>query len=45
MMGVLFDLLPLDVAPRMGLACGAALTLAAGVTSLLHPNEPATISQ
>jgi DHA2 family multidrug resistance protein-like MFS transporter len=45
MMGVLFDLLPLDGAPRMGLAGGAALALAAGVTSLLHPKAPATVSQ
>lgn len=35
-MGVLFELLPLDLAPRVGLALAAMLTLAAGVLSLLH---------
>ena len=35
-MTLLFALVPLDVAPRVGLAIGAALTLAAGLVSVLR---------
>ena len=41
-MTLLFELSPLDVAPRVGLALGAMLALAAGVTSLLRSGAPAT---
>ena len=36
MMSLLFGLSPVDVASRVGLAIGAILTLAAGLTSLLR---------
>jgi MFS transporter, DHA2 family, multidrug resistance protein len=36
MMTLLFELAPLDAAPRIGLAIGAVLTLGAGMTSLLR---------
>lgn len=35
-MTLLFELSPLRVAPRIGLVVGAALTLAAGATSIVH---------
>jgi DHA2 family multidrug resistance protein-like MFS transporter len=35
-MTLLFALVPLDVAPRIGLAIGAVLTLAAGLVSVLR---------
>lgn len=35
-MTMLFDMMPLDVAPRVGLAVGAALALAAGLASLVR---------
>jgi len=43
MMTLLFELTPLGVAPRIGLAFGAALTLAAGLTSMLRADAPAAM--
>jgi len=42
MMTLLFELSPLDVASRIGLAIGAMLTMAAGLTSLLRSSPPDT---
>ncbi|PZR30507.1 hypothetical protein [Caulobacter segnis] len=42
-MTLLFNAAPVEVAPRIGLAVGAALTLAAGLLSTLH--SPRSLSR
>lgn len=42
-MTLMFSLAPVDVAPRIGLAVGAVLTLAAGLLSTRHQASPAPL--